>query len=177
MHDFIVTYVTLLIAMISFVAPVMLFLLSIFSHGIAIVKRKAEEEDQQIQKLLTSQLQNNGSNVDLITKSSQTLTKNKKKNADKINLLNPKRQIIRVYAWLFSSLACVMADMLLKDKSFKLYNHYVCMGLMFGSFILLVVSLLILLQVGWEIIDTKAMIAEEETAVKLGKEVELKKVE
>jgi hypothetical protein len=42
--------------------------------------------------------------------------------------------------------------------------------LIIGSFLCLIWSMYVLLQVGWEIIDTKRLLAEDESAVTLGGE-------
>jgi len=160
--------------MISFVAPIMLFLLSIFSHGIVIVQKRADEEMRQIRTLLAIHLTSRNQTIDgnvAIAKSYKDLNKNEKLNKKKLNLLNPKRQIIRTFAFLFLSLGLIMADMLIKERAWKLYNHWLSVSLLLASFISLGYSMIILWQVGWEIIDTKRIIAEEEEAEKINSEV------
>jgi heme/copper-type cytochrome/quinol oxidase subunit 3 len=172
LHDFVITYANLVIAMITFVAPIMLFLLSIFSHGIVVVKKKADEEKRQIQTLLTFQLTQQGSTDvnTVVGKSYKSLRDNEEIINKKLNLLNPKRQIVRTFSFLFSSLTLIMGDMLLKDKAWKVYSHWGSVSLILGSFLSLAYALYILHQVGWEIIDTKRILAEEATAVEIKNE-------
>lgn len=160
--------------MISFVAPIMVLLLSIFSKGISLIKKKYEEEQKQIQTVIANQLANvvdYGALSKTIRKSSKSLRWSERWNNYKLNLLNPMRQLVRIGCALGLSLILIMSDMVIKDKTFGLYHHGLSVTLIILSFLFLVMGMIFLLQIGWVTILAKAIIAEDETAEKLGKEI------
>jgi hypothetical protein len=76
-------YIQLLIAIISFIAPLLIYLLSIFSDGIAVKKRKLIEFEVQTAKLLKDEINAEGANVaKLVTENSEVFTKRAKDNSN-----------------------------------------------------------------------------------------------
>ncbi len=174
MHEFIDTYVKLLIAMISFVIPLMVLLLSVFSKGSGVIKKKYEQEQEQLEAIIASQLANivDYSTIGkTIKKSSRSLTWCKIKNQYKLKLLNPIRQLCRIVISLFLALVLIMFDMIIKDKYFHLYSHWSSVTLIIGSITCLIYGIICLLQVGWISIHTKTIMESETNSTKLDKEI------
>lgn len=173
MHEFIDTYVKLLIAMISFVIPLMVLLLSVFSKGASAIKKKYEQEQQELEGIIANQLANVVDYTTIsktINKSSKSLRWCKRINKYKLNLLNPIRQLCRIVISLFLALTLIMLDMIIKDKAFKLYNHLLSVFLIIGSFVCLFIGIVCLLQVGWISIHTKTIMEESLNPTNLSKE-------
>lgn len=171
MHGFIDIYSKLIIAIISFIAPVIVFLLSVFSNGIAILKRRAAEEKNQIANLLRTQMNGEDFDAIVIAQSNAALEKSEQISKRKLKLLDPKRQIIRIFSVLLSTLLLVAVSMLFEDQNgvpINVHSHQIWSYLLYGSFASFVVGLLILRQVAWAIINTKQIIADEEAAVTVG---------
>lgn len=171
MHGFIDIYSKLIIAIISFIAPVIVFLLSVFSNGIAILKRRAAEEKNQIANLLRTQMNGEDFDAIVIAQSNAALEKSEQISKRKLKLLDPKRQTIRIFSVLLSTLLLVAVSMLFEDQNgvpINVHSHQIWSYLLYGSFASFVVGLLILRQVAWAIINTKQIIADEEAAVTVG---------
>lgn len=172
MNGFLDIYVKLIIAIISFIAPLIVYLLSVFSEGTAILTRKAKEYEMQIANLLRVEMEGVGAGQSfdpkIIEENSRLLKENEKEYTKRLNLLNPHIQLVRIFIPLLSALGFVMADMLTKDPAFKIYNQYVSMGLILLSFTCFYYGIKFLRQVSKEIIDTKHMIAKDKAAVSVG---------
>lgn len=151
-------YTKLLLAFISFTAPVIVFLLSVFSDGIGIIKKNIAEKEKQFGKLITGMGQ---SSLNEVEENVKKLRKEEKANKRTLNLLNPKRQIIRIFLMLTASLLFLVAYGIIKDHSLGLYNHTVAVLLLLSSLATLSIALIFLKCVAWEAIDTKHRIAAE----------------
>lgn len=173
MHEFIDTYVKILIALISFVAPMMVLLLSIFSEAIVIVKTKYEEEQKNIQEVIANQANTKGNYADLskvIRKSLRRLWWCKIWNEYRLDLLKPKRQVIKIFTALAASIGLIMGDMIVKDRFFNWYNHRLSVWLILLSFIAFIVAIIFFMQLGWAIINAKSVLSEEKKEEKIYKE-------
>lgn len=169
MNSFLDIYVKLVIAVISFIAPIIVYMLSVFGDGIAIISRKAKEEEYQITNLLRVQADSQGQlDAKIIKRSSKLLQDSEKENKRRLNLLTPHRQIVRVFCPLILALVLIMFDMVVKDPYFNMYNHTFSVGLIGLSFISFGIGILWLKQVAWTIIDTKRVISEDKAAVNVG---------
>lgn len=157
-------YTKLIIAIISFIAPVIVFMLGIFTEGIPIVSRRSEEESRQIRKLLGLSFSNQKTNSKILEKSIKQLKKVESKNSRRIKLLTPGRQIYRIFSSLLLALLLMMCYHVVKDVSFDIYNHWLAVSLLIGSFISFILGGLILRQIAWAVIDTKQIIAAEKSA-------------
>jgi cation transport ATPase len=147
----------------------------VFSDGVALVRDKAETVEEQIGKLLSAQMNQAIKNRNLegiINDSNKQLKANKKRQKKVSNLLNPKRQIYRIFLTLFSALLFVMLDKLVKDKDLGFYSHTLSMALLFSSFTMFIIGVLILRQVAWMTINTKHDVAirEREAKAKVNEE-------
>lgn len=165
MEGFVDLYARLIISVLSFMAPLIVYLLSVFSDGVAIIKRRSKEETNQIGELLLSQINVNfpdGFDLKVVDQSNKALKRTKKMNAVRLNLLDPKRQIYRIFSTLFMSLFCIML--------YKTCDPFTWMGytLVASSLICFVVGLLILKQVTWAVINIKEIISQDKSAVTVG---------
>src|SRR5207249_10627759 len=108
---------------ISFIAPMIVYLLSMFSKGIDIIRRRDEIERSQIGDLLRANIPP-GVLVDatVVADSNDALQEIERRNSRRINLLTPTRQIVRIFSPLFFSLLCIMIYKLVKDHDLGLYN-------------------------------------------------------
>lgn len=151
----------------------MVLLLSVFNHGTIIVKKKFDEEQKQIGIILQDQLKRESQSAGLakfIENSSKALNESEKLIEVKLQLLNPKRQIIRMFIILFTALIFAMGNMLVRDTSLGWYNHILSLSLLGASGLVLLYAMYVLYQVGCVIIDTKTIIEEERLATSLHKE-------
>lgn len=162
-------YIKLLVALISFIAPLIIHLLSVFSDGIAVVRRKYEEEQNQITKLIKEDINQEGANVgEVVDKNNNLLKQKREENTRKLNLLEPKRQIKRIFPALFFSLF-IMAIYTL------VYEHYtingvfqghkisilILWGLFLSSLALSILGVYFLQNVTWAVIEVKQEIADD----------------
>lgn len=173
MHEFIDTYVKILVALISFVAPIMVLLLSIFSEAIVIVKNKYQEEQINIKSVIMDQAGRKDDYAEfgqIIKKSLRKLRWCKVWNEYRLNLLKPKRQIIRIFSALSISIGLIMFDMIVKDKYFKMYNHNLSVWLIVLSFSTFIIAVIFFMQLGWAIINAKSVISAENKSEKINKE-------
>ena len=161
MTGFIDIYAKLIIAVVSFIAPLMVYLLNVYSDGIVMVRKNATEELRQFKAILSSQLIDSEQlTTKLIRKSTSTLKRAESDSERKINLLTPKRQINRIFSSLFAALFFVMLYMLSKDESIVTYKHYLSVILLSLSLVCFLCGILILRQVAWISIETKEEIGK-----------------
>jgi hypothetical protein len=84
-------YVKLIIAIISFIAPIIVYLLSVYSDGIAIIRRRVREEENQIAQLTKTQISENVEDFRvIIAESTKDLQNLEKRNRHRLNLLTPE---------------------------------------------------------------------------------------
>lgn len=169
MSGFLDIYIKLIIAIISFITPLTVYLLSVFWEGTAILTRKAREYEIQIATLLSAQMQDlaNGQNFDptIISSSGKLLRENEKMYTKRLRLLNPAVQLKRIFIPFLLALLFIMADMIIKDPSFGWYDKDLSLGLIFLSIVSFIVGMTFLEEVSTEIIRTKQMIANDKSAI------------
>lgn len=164
MDGFIDIYSKLIISILSFIAPVIVYLLSVFSEGITIIRRKTNEEKSQILNLLKMQVQSasfNSRDLDASNKALKGLDLN---NGNRTNLLNPKKQIVRIFTPLFLALVFIMIVKLINTISWD-YKEYISYTLVFLSLICFGLGMNYIKQVAWVIIETKEDIAKDKEAI------------
>lgn len=147
------------------------FLLSMFSEGIATCKRWAEIQRTQIVTLLAAQVnppQGMVFDARIVTQSTKQLNSNEASNKRRSKLLTPTRQILRIYSTFLFSLLCIMIRQLVKDKSLNIYDHSLSVWLIVLSLLSFIGGVLILRQVVWAVVHTKQLIAEEKAAISVG---------
>ena len=168
MQDFILVLAYLIIAMIAFAAPVIIFLLSVNSEGIQIAKEKAEIQKRELLSILASEIGKSGVKVSAIGEKHKQLKKSEQQNKERIDRLTPKIQITKISTTLFLSLLFIMADMIVRDNVLNLYSHYLSISLIILSIITLMTSIYFIKLVAWEIISTKQTIEEEKMYLSIG---------
>jgi cell division protein FtsB len=156
-------YTKLIIAIISFIAPLIIHLLSVFSDGIAVVRRRYQEEEKQMNTLLKNEIQEmktDGTEIsEAINTTNASFVKRKKNNKAKLQLLDPKRQIMRIFPVLFFSLAFIM---IYKTAECKQWCNNIGLSLLLiCSIILSVVGVWFLRNVAWAVIDVKQDMARD----------------
>jgi len=134
----------------------MVYLLSVSNDGIAIVREQSVEQSNQLQQLLRAQLVESKSlKSKELKNSTKELSKLEESITRKSNLLDPKRQIIRIFASLLGALLFLMIYELGKDPAVWNFPENVLIGLLICSFGSFACGLLILKQVAWVSINTK----------------------
>lgn len=139
-------------------APLIVYLLSIYSDGIAIARQNATERINTLGDLLKGQINEEGQSPDvskIIESSNEKLRDAKKESKRKLNLLNPKRQIYRIFSPLTLALFFIMLDKLFKDENVGCSNNILSVTLLFLSATCFIIGIFILKQVAWVVIDTK----------------------
>ena len=115
MKDALDIYIKLLVAIISFIAPLLINLLSIFSDGIAIKKKRLEEYESQTTALVKDGVDKGLNIAQLITQEASLFKTKKDKTTKQLNLLDPKRQIFRIFPTFFYSLVLIILNRLFCD--------------------------------------------------------------
>ena len=161
-------YIKLLIAIISFIAPLLINLLSIFSDGIAVKKRKLTEFNTQAANLLKKEINAEGADVaKLVTDNSNVFKKRTDDTNSQLVLLDPKKQIISIFPTFFYSLLLIIVNRIASDnicenilpnKSFLNLVIYLSFA---GSMWFAIKGVIILKRVVWAIIDVKQELAQE----------------
>jgi len=168
MHDFLDIYTKLIIAIASFIAPVIFYLLSVNTDGIGIVREKAIEESNQLNEIINNQENQKNKNKEtgyvfdnIIKESNKALKKVNNRIKRKSNLLTPKRQIYRIFSSLFCAILFLMCRMLAKESIIFPNNHTLCVTFLILSFASTITSILILRQITWVVIETKEEVAKK----------------
>lgn len=166
-------YIKLLIAIISFIAPLLINLLSVFSDGIAVKKRRLTEFEEQTARLVLDEINNEGADVAaLITENSTIFKKRRDQSNKQLDLLDPKKQIIRIFPTFFYSLLLIMANGFISDIHVTEFikTGWIIDGLLIltlvGSIFFAVWGVLILRHVVWAIIEVKQEIAADQALEK-----------
>lgn len=115
MKDALDIYIKLLVAIISFIAPLLINLLSIFSDGIAIKKKRLEEYESQTTSLVKDGVDKGLNIAQLITQEASLFKSKTDKTTKQLNLLDPKRQIFRIFPTFFYSLVLIILNRLFCD--------------------------------------------------------------
>lgn len=141
-----------------------------FSDGTAAASKKFKEEEKQMTKLIKEQIGADGANVaELIKENSDFFNKNKEENKRLLQLLAPKRQILRIFPILFLAIAAMMVFTLVidhrnyllqKEESVK-YCDLVLWGLFLISITCSFLGILFLKQVAWAVIDVREQMAKD----------------
>jgi hypothetical protein len=112
-------YGYLLITFLGVIVPLFGILLSLFRQGLIELKTQAEREKTNSTKNLREQLKKESEegqpNLDDIKKSIRELTHSLKTAEKKLSYLNPKKQLLRLFALLFLSFFALLVTMLYKQ--------------------------------------------------------------
>lgn len=161
-------YIKLLIAVISFIAPLLINLLSIFSDGVAVKKRKLKEFETQTAKLLKDQINEEGANVPALVNENSTVFRERAVSIQtQLDLLDPKKQVLYIFPLFFLSLLLIIVNQLVVDKKnmewlFQNCPFWLSTGLILLSIVCAFFGVKRLKNVFWAIIEVKQEIAEEQ---------------
>ncbi|MFI5171931.1 MAG: hypothetical protein ACHQFW_06045 [Chitinophagales bacterium] len=174
MHSFIEIFSIFIITIISFIAPISFYLLSISTKAIVLIKKNAETKTNQIYKILSERLRHpEDFNPKQLEENSKLLNEVIDRSNKTIKSLNTRLQISRIFTILLSSLLLMFAVMFINDHELNLYDPYLSIFLIAGSVVLLVIGLFFLQRLVWIIIYIKTMIAENELSIEVGSQDEL----
>lgn len=150
-------YTKVVIASFGFVAPSFTILISIFLEGIERQRKKYEEEIVQTNRLIKEAVANADTTDDSISKtikkSNERLRKQKKSATRRLNLLNPKRQVVRVF--LILGLSILFIILYYWAKEFFCNKIWVSTVCIVSSIVVFIYSWYILWQLFCTIIETK----------------------
>jgi len=135
-----------------------------FSDALAHIKLRADIELKQIDELVKKQIQEDGVQMqELMKKSDKLYADRKKKLKYQQNMLDPKRQIKRVFPILFLSLVFLVLY-LVAEKNVWLgaeHNYIILIILMLLSVGCAVTGIIFLKCITWTVIDIKAQLAQD----------------
>lgn len=109
MKDIVEIYIRMIMAVFGFVAPSFTLLLSIFFEGIEASRKKHKEQIQRMDKLIKESIQDKSGTglAKAVKESNYQYEKQRKETQAELNLLNPRRQIRRIFIPLMGALICV----------------------------------------------------------------------
>ena len=166
---FIDIYSKLLIGVISFIAPTTSYLLSTYITDRSKIYKKLQETKKGIDKVLEADVKEAAAKgIDarkLIESGNEKLKKSEEEIDKKVALLTflePKRRISTLFFWLFLAMGTLLADVLVRDDFWGLYNHYFSVFLLVTSCTAFVIALYQLRKIAWNLIKAKETLEEEE---------------
>lgn len=166
MKDVIEVYIKIVIATFGFIAPSFTLLISIFIEGIEKKRIKHEEELKQLEALIQGKIQAAG-NLETAMKDNLKQLQNKKKESTKeLNLLNPRRQVKRLFIPLLCALFFIGLYHIERSKYFPECNTFVIkLFTLIPSGIFFSYAFYVLWQLFCLIIETKKNLISESKAV------------
>lgn len=167
-------YIKLIIAIISFIAPLLIHLLSVFSDGTAIKTRRFDEFKKKSELLMKEKI-NSAENdlAELVKEDTSAFEKRKDENNKQLALLDPKEQIRKIFPVFFYSLVLIIFNRLLSDSAVKdwieswkdvattITYQFLRGGVFIWSLYFAIKGVIVLQRVVWGIIDVKQEIAKE----------------
>ncbi len=176
MKEVIEIYIKIIIAVFGFVAPSFTLLISIYIEGIEKKRIKQEEEIKQLERLIKNNLANNSADLEGEMKSNlKQLEVKKRESTHELNLLNPKRQVIRMFLPLLFSLICIILYYVERSNIYTYLNVFsikcitISISVMFFSY-----ALFVLWQLFDLIIETKkSLISDRESIILQPEDIKL----
>lgn len=167
MNEVIDIYTKLIIAIISFIAPLIIHLLSMFSDATAHIKKRHKIQLSQMDELFRKQVQEaHTEQMSTLMQKSQAVY-NKRENEYKTqqNVLNPKRQISRIFPVLFISLIFIAIYQLIHNSQSIEENVKILLSgiSLLLSLMCAVAGVSFLKTIAWTVIDIKQELADEKT--------------
>lgn len=124
MIDLVDIYAKLILAVLGFVAPLIILMISLFKDGLEnFIKRKKAERDV-IAKVLSSQANADETIHDLVSKSNKQLNEIKKDIDEILDIMELKKQIKWLFGYLIVAFILSMLYFLYKANIYDLYNIY-----------------------------------------------------
>lgn len=122
MKDAIEIYIKTIIATFGFIAPSMMFFLGIFAKGTSKQRKRNEEKIKELKRLILLDVPEDGNEDERIKQKELNIKrheKQKKKAEKDNNLLNPKRQIIRIFGSLIFTTFFIVLYYIFRHPHFK----------------------------------------------------------
>lgn len=161
MDGFLDIYSKLIIALISFTAPIMIALLSVASEAISIERKRAEEKAKQVSAVIRMQGNPELTNVNQeATESNEEFKIKEKEERKKTRFLNPKLQMLRLSSSLGTSLLCVMVYKGIEDPN-DITLPWILIVLILVSELSLAYSLFVFGQIFCACVDAKELIVNQ----------------
>gem|GEM_PF-5341265 len=161
-------YIKLLVAIISFIAPLLINLLSIFSEGVAVKTKNFEEFQNNLETLLQDAAKD-GKKLSGIATEQSAILKQKTENIQaQLDLLDPKKQIKAIFPVFFYSIIAIMINRLFADAKFcnlLKWDDELLKIIWSTSFMVSIACAIsgvnTLYKVTWNVIEVKKEIAED----------------
>jgi hypothetical protein len=157
-------YSKLLIALISFTAPLITLILSIPSKDLTSYRDRLYEEFSQSATLMgadTSKYKSNPDAADMADKGIAGLISQKKRIQKTLKLLDPKRQVVRIFSALAVSLLFLIAYKFEPDKMLNICSHCIGITLIVISLLSFAYTIYLFKEIAWVAIDAKQSIPIE----------------
>jgi len=159
MKEFIDIFSRLIIATITFVGPIIIFLLSTFIEGEKRRKDLSKRTQDEISKQAAQEFRNNPAKFrETIDKTSEEFKRIDKATNKELSRLNPFIQFWLIYGSLAISFFFLMFDYLIRDNYLGLYNHFLSAFLLIISGLMYLLSITFIIRVFYTIIRTKKII-------------------
>jgi predicted histidine transporter YuiF (NhaC family) len=161
MEHFLDIYSRLIIATITFVAPLFVVFVSHYNQAIVKKRKMLEEKKIEIKKEHSEQAQMEDADFENeILETATELTEINHK-LQSLNVVRPKQLLSKIFFWLFAALVILIIEYLIRDGRYLPYNHMMSgcvIVLTIVSFVIAAYNLKILM---WEIIETKKLLDED----------------
>ena len=163
MKEIIDIYSKMLVATFGFIGPSFTLLISIFVEAIESARVSHEQQLKTINSLTRENINNSDKDIEKEMRSSlKELTKKKKKIQSELNLLDPKRQIKRVFIPLIFSLLLLGGYYFQQTSHCPIENtHYSRVAWLIFSGLLFLYCLFVLSQIIFTVIDAKQAIVKQ----------------
>jgi hypothetical protein len=172
MKDIIDIYTKIVVATFGFIGPSFTLLISIFIEAIEMARIKHEQQLKTINSLTRGNINDPDKDIEKEMKSSLVeLKKQKVKIQRDLNLLNPKRQIRRVFIPLILSLVFIGLYYFQHTTYCPIENTF-CAKLVWllASGLLFLYCLFVLYQILYMVIESKQALIKEKTDLIVGQE-------
>lgn len=163
-------YAKLVIGTFSFIGPSFTLLIPLFYAAIEKFREKHESQIKNLQKIIQDSMLKEGNFVQQIEVGSKFLKAKVKANKKELNLLDPKRQIRRLFRSLFGAILLIIFYYFQKSH-FWPYNYQ---AIRVTSIALSILSFLYCLHVLWQIFCTIIKAKSEEEKAKPSRNISLK---
>lgn len=163
MKEIIDIYSKMLVATFGFIGPSFTLLISIFVEALESARISHEQQLKTINSLTRENINNSDKDIEKEMKNSlKELTKKKKTIQKELNLLNPKRQIKRVFIPLVFSLISLAGYYFQQTEHCPIKNtHYSRIAWLGISGLLFIYCLFVLSQIIYTVIEAKQAVVKQ----------------
>jgi cytochrome b561 len=167
-------YSKLLIAVITFIAPLTSYLLSTYLKDRKTILVRLEVQKITTDDLLDKEIEDGRTKKNSTTeifKQGIKIIKDKEKeielNRNRIRFLNPKKRIKWLFIYLILSMSTLLFQSLVRGNVFNLYGHnrsVIFLGVSCFSFLL---AIIMLIRIVWKLVETRELIMKEEKQIQI----------